>query len=136
MNERQKKAAALRAAEKNELKKHYFKYILDSISSDDVDIEKMSDKEKVEFAFKMFYEEKVKNDRRNISRLDLLTEWLQGLCSTVSIAFSYCDIRKIGKSWGILLTPMDKFVNGWFENVAVMMFQLAKELDADIAEYL
>lgn len=135
MNERQKMAAALRAAKNNELKKHYFQYILDSISSDDVDVSKMSDKEKIEFAFKMFYEEKVKNDRRNIPRLDLLTEWLQGLCSTVSIAFSYCDIREIAHSWHVH-SSMGDFVENWFKNVATMMFRLAEELGVDIEKYM
>lgn len=58
-----------------------YAYILDSISSDDVDVESMSDKERIEFALDMFYDEIYKNDRRRMSTLEKLTYWISGLCS-------------------------------------------------------
>lgn len=61
-----------------------YAYILDSISSDDVDVESMSDKERIEFALDMFYDEIYKNDRRRMSTLEKLTYWISGLCS-------YCE---------------------------------------------
>lgn len=73
-----------------------YAYILDSISSDDVDVESMSDKERIEFALDTFYVEKFKDDRRRMSALDLLTEWIAGLCSTVNVAFTNYDIAKVG----------------------------------------
>lgn len=51
-----------------------YAYILDSISSDDADVESMSDKERIEFALDTFYVEKFKDNRRRMSALDLLTE--------------------------------------------------------------
>lgn len=122
MNERQEIAAIRRAAEKNEQNMKWYSYILDSIHSDDVDVSVMSDKMKIEFAFKMFYEEMVKNDKRRLSRLSLLTDWLQGLCSTVNIAFTDYDIMQIGKMWKI---HDPYFVENWFKNIAKKMIELA-----------
>ena len=133
MNERQKNAAAETVAEMNELSKKWYSYILDSIHSDDVDISVMSDKMKIEFAFNMFYEEKVKNDKRNISRLELLTDWLQGLCSTVNIAFTDYDIMQIGEMWK---SHDPYFVENWFRNTARKMIELAATLGVRMDKYL
>nr|WP_297000155.1 hypothetical protein [Prevotella sp.] len=133
MNERQKIAAFETAAEMNELNKKWYSYILDSIHSDDVDISVMSDKMKIEFALNMFYEEKVKNDKRNISRLELLTDWLQGLCSTVNIAFTDYDIMQIGEMWK---THDPCFVENWFRNTARKMIELAATLGVRMDKYL
>lgn len=122
MNERQKIAAIRAAAEKNEQNMKWYSYILDSIHSDDVDVSVMSDKMKIEFAFKMFHEEMVKNNNRVISILGLLTDWLQGLCSTVNIAFTDYDIMQIGKMWKI---HDPYFVENWFKNIAKKMIELA-----------
>ena len=61
MNERQEIAAIRTAAEMSEQNMKWYSYILDSIHSDDVDVSVLSDKMKIEFAFKMFHEEMVKN---------------------------------------------------------------------------
>lgn len=122
MNERQKIAAIRSAAEMNEQNMKWYSYILDSIHSDDVDVSVMSDKMKIEFAFKMFHEEMVKNNNRGISILGLLTDWLQGLCSTVNIAFTDYDIMQIGKMWKI---HDPYFVENWFKNIAKKMIELA-----------
>jgi hypothetical protein len=122
MNERQKIAAIRSAAEMNEQNMKWYSYILDSIHSDDVDVSVMSDKMKIEFAFKMFHEEMVKNNNRGISILGLLTDWLQGLCSTVNIAFTDYDIMQIGKMWK---SHDPYFVENWFKNIAKKMIELA-----------
>lgn len=133
MNERQEIAAIRKAAEKNEQNVKWYSYILDSIHSDDVDVSVLSDKMKIEFAFKMFYEEMVKNDNRIVSRLDLLTDWLQGLCSTVNIAFADYDILQIKKLWRC----RDRnFVGDWFKNIAKKMLELAYILGVDTDKYL
>ena len=122
MNERQKIAAIRAAAEMNEQNMKWYSYILHSIHSDDVDVSVMSDKMKIEFAFKMFHEEMVKNNNRGISILGLLTDWLQGLCSTVNIAFTDYDIMQIGKMWK---SHDPYFVENWFKNIAKKMIELA-----------
>lgn len=122
MNERQKIAAIRTAAEMNEQNMKWYSYILDSIRSDDVDVSVMSDKMKIDFAFKMFHEEMVKNNNRRMSILGLLTDWLQGLCSTVNIAFTDYDIMQIGKMWK---SHDPYFVENWFKNIAKKMIELA-----------
>lgn len=133
MNERQEIAAIRKAAEMNEQNMKWYSYILDSIHSDDVDVSVLSDKMKIEFAFKMFYEEMVKNDNRIVSRLDLLTDWLQGLCSTVNIAFADYDILQIKKLWKC---HDHNFVEDWFKNIAKKMLELAYILGVYTDKYL
>lgn len=133
MNERQEIAAIRTAAEMNEQNMKWYSYILDSIHSDDVDVSVLSDKMKIEFAFKMFYEEMVKNDNRRVSRLDLLTDWLQGLCSTVNIAFADYDILQIKKLWKC---HDHNFVGDWFKNIAKKMIELAYILGVHTDKYL
>ena len=115
MNERQEIAAIRTAAEMNEQNMKWYSYILDSIHSDDVDVSVLSDKMKIEFAFEMFHKEAVKGDKRNISRLELLTYWLQGLCSTVNIAYEDYEIKQIRKLWKC---HDHNFVGDWFKNIA------------------
>lgn len=133
MNERQEIAAIRTAAEMSEQNMKWYSYILDSIHSDDVDASVLSDKMKIEFAFKMFHEEMVKNDKRRLSRLSLLTDWLQGLCSTVNIAFSDYDIKQIGKLWKC---HDHNFVGDWFKNIAKKMLELAYILGVNTDKYL
>lgn len=132
MNERQKIAAIRTAAEMNELNKKWYSYILDSIQSDDVDVSVMSDKMKIEFAFEMFYKEMVKNNNSRLSLLSLLTDWLQGLCSTVNIAFMDYDIMQIGKMWK---SHDPYFVENWFCNTARKMIELASILGVNTDKY-
>ena len=132
MNERQEIAAIRTAAEMNEQNMRWYSYILDSIHSDDVDVSVLSDKMKIEFAFKMFHEEMVKNNNRRISILGLLTDWLQGLCSTVNIAFTDYDIMQIGKMWKI---HDPYFVENWFKNIAKKMLELAHILGVNTDKY-
>lgn len=132
MNERQKIAAIRTAAEMNELNKKWYSYILDSIQSDDVDITVMSDKMRIEFAFDMFNKEMVKYNNSRLSLLSLLTDWLQGLCSTVNIAFTDYDIMQIGKMWK---SHDPYFVENWFSNTARKMIELAHILGVNTDKY-
>lgn len=132
MNERQKIAATRTAAEMNELNKKWYSYILDSIQSDDVDITVMSDKMRIEFAFDMFNKEMVKNNNSRLSLHSLLTDWLQGLCSTVNIAFTDYDIMQIGKMWK---SHDPYFVENWFSNTARKMIELAHILGVNTDKY-
>lgn len=114
-----------------------YAYILDSISSDEVDVESMSDKERIEFALDTFYVEKFKNDRRGMSALDLLTEWISGLCSTVNVAFTNYDIAQIGTEWGYCRTDasVSLFVRSWFERIAGGILRLAKIYGVDMSRF-
>ena len=132
MNERQEIAAIRTAAEMNEQNMRWYSYILDSIHSDDVDVSVLSDKMKIEFAFKMFHEEMVKNNNRRMSILSLLTDWIQGLCSTVNIVFTDYDIMQIGKMWKI---HDPYFVENWFKNIAKKMLELAYILGVNTDKY-
>lgn len=114
-----------------------YAYILDSISSDDVDVESMSDKERIEFALDMFYVEKFKDDRRRMSTPELLTEWIGGLCSTVNVAFTNYDIAKVGTEWGYCRTDArtSQFVHTWFERIANGILRLAKIYGVNMSRF-
>ena len=110
-----------------------YSYILDSILTDVIDVSVLRDKKKLESAFKTFHDEMVKNDKRRLSRLSLLTDWLQGLCSTVNIAFADYDIKQIGKLWKC---HDHNFVGDWFKNIAKKMLELAYILGVNTDKYL
>ena len=114
-----------------------YAYILDSISSDDVDVESMSDKERIEFALDMFYDEIYKNDRRRMSTLEELTYWISGRCSTVSVTFADYDIAQLGKEWGYCRTDArtSQFVHTWFERIANGILRLAKIYGVDMSRF-
>lgn len=120
-----------------EVRGKMYAYILDSISSDEVDVESMSDKERIEFALDTFYVEKFENDRRGMSALDLLTEWISGLCSTVNVAFTDYDIAQIGTEWGYCRTDasISLFVRSWFERIAGGILRLAKIYGVDMSRF-
>lgn len=114
-----------------------YAYILDSISSDDADVESMSDKERIEFALDAFYDEIYKNDRRRTSTLEKLTYWISGLCSTVNVAFTNYDIAKVGTEWGYCRTDArtSQFVRTWFERIANGILRLAKIYGVDMSRF-
>ena len=114
-----------------------YAYILESISSDEVDVESMSDKERIEFALDAFYVEKFEGDRRRMSAPELLTEWIGGLCSTVNVAFTNYDIAKVGTEWGYCRTDArtSQFVHKWFERIANGILRLAKIYGVDMSRF-
>lgn len=109
-----------------------FAYLFDCIYSDDFDVEQMSDREKVEYVFKMFkaehggeyYKKRFPNEQSRIS------DWLQGLPLACSVSFYNDDIIRIGKSWGFCQTDRKaaEFVNNWFNVLALRLIQMRNAL--------
>lgn len=105
-----------------------FAYILDSVYSDEIDTESMTDKERIEFLLNTFFEEKYKDDRRGMCTFDLLREWLQGLPSAVDVSFSYYDIAVAGEELGYCKDARSKerFINNWWGILASNIIRLAR----------
>lgn len=105
-----------------------FAYILDSVYSDVIDTESITDKEKIEFLLDTFFEEKCKYDRSGMCTFDLLREWLQGLPSAISVAFYYSDIAATGKSMGYCKDARSesRFINNWWTILASNILRLAR----------
>lgn len=114
-----------------------FAYILDSVYSDVIDTESMTDKERIEFLLDTFFEEKYKDDRRRMCVLDLLREWLQGLPSAISVAFYYGDIAAIGKSIGYCKDARSeaRFVNSWWDRLSFNILRLARIYKIDMSRF-
>lgn len=114
-----------------------FAYILDSVYSDEIDCEKMTDKERIGFLLDTFFEEMYKNDRRRMCVLDLLREWLQGLPSTISVAFYYCGIAETGKKMGYCKDARSeaRFVNNWWRMLAFDILRLARIYGIDMSRF-
>lgn len=114
-----------------------FAYILDSVYSDVIDTESMTDKERIEFLLDTFFEEMYKNDRRRMCVLDLLREWLQGLPSAINIAFSYYDIAVTGKSMGYCKDARSesRFINNWWTILASNILRLARIYEINISRF-
>lgn len=105
-----------------------FAYILDSVYSDELNTETMTDKERIEFLLDTFFEEKCKYDRSGMRTIDLLREWLQGLPSAISVAFYYSDIAATGKSMGYCKDARSeaRFVNSWLDRLSFNILRLAR----------
>lgn len=114
-----------------------FAYILDSVYSDEIDTESMTDKERIEFLLDTFFEEKYKYDRRMMRVYDLLREWLQGLPSAISVAFSYYDIAVTGKTMGYCKDARSeaRFINNWWGMLAYNILRLARIYEIDMSRF-
>lgn len=114
-----------------------FAYILDSVYSDVIDTESMTDKEKIEFLLDTFFEEKCKYDRSGMCTFDLLREWLQGLTSAINIAFSDYDIAVTGKSMGYCKDARSesRFINNWWTILASNILRLARIYEINISRF-
>lgn len=114
-----------------------FAYILDSVYSDVIDTESMTDKERIEFLLDTFFEEMYKNDRRRMCTVNLLREWLQGLPSAISVAFSYYDISVTGKSLGYCKDARSesRFINNWWGILASNILRLARIYEIDMSSF-
>lgn len=114
-----------------------FAYILDSVYSDVFDTESMTDKERIEFLLDTFFEEKYKYDRRRLCVLDLLREWLQGMPSAISVAFSYYDIAVTGKTMGYCKDARSeaRFINNWWGMLAYYILRLARIYEIDMSRF-
>lgn len=108
-----------------------FGYVLDCIYNEDN--ENMTDKEVVNYFFDCFNKEY--NDayyRRLYPNLqERISQYIQGLPTCISIAFTDYDIINIGKTWGYCKTEpqTSKFVNNWFDVIALRLIQLREKLN-------
>ena len=114
-----------------------FAYILDSVYSDEIDTESMTDKERIEFLLDTFLVEKYKDDRRRMCTFELLREWLQGLPSAISVAFYYGDIAAIGKSIGYCKDARSeaRFINNWWGILAQNILRLARIYEISMSRF-
>lgn len=114
----------------------WYQYILDCVNSDDVDVTAMTDKEKIEFVLERFNEDR--NGAWWKQEYPLLSErignYLAGLPSSCSVAFSDYDIAQIGKSWGLAYDPA-RFVYYWFKNCGRRIVELANMYEIDLYRY-
>lgn len=114
-----------------------FAYILDSVYSDVIDTDSMTDKEKIGFLIDTFFEEKCKYDRSGMCTFDLLREWLQGLPSAISVAFYYSDIAATGKSMGYCKDARSesRFINNWWTILASNILRLAHIYEINMSRF-
>lgn len=102
-------------------------YVLDCIQSDEVEL--TTDKERIEYFFRMFG---VEGDCENKRRLcpneqERIAQYLRGLPSCCGIAYANYDIVQIGKSWGYILDTERKeneFCERWFNVMALRLMQI------------
>lgn len=111
-------------------------YVLDAIHTDNLFECPMSDMEKMVYFFETFNKEyNNEYNKRCYPRMEnRIAEYLKGLPSCISVAFSNYDIKQIGKSWGYCKTDKQtaRFVNGWFDAIAYRLIQLAKYYNINI----
>ena len=83
-----------------------------------------------------FESEFLHNGNRDISTSKVLAEWLQGLPSIISIAYTNYDILQIGMECGLIKkeypteagreSAENTFIGGWFNRVAMQLLQIAR----------
>lgn len=80
-------------------------YILSCIDADGYDLDRQpeTDKEKLLFLWETFNAEYGWNIKR-IGAFKALVEWLQGLPSSIGIAFTNWEILELARKWGSLKT--------------------------------
>lgn len=108
-----------------------FAYVLDCIYNDEKD--NMSDKEAINYFFECFNKEYNNNYNKRLypNLQERISQYIQGLPTCISIAFTDYDIINIGKSWGYCTTPAKtaNFVNNWFSVIAWRLMQLKDKLN-------
>lgn len=108
-----------------------FAYVLDCIYNDEKD--NMSDKEAINYFFECFNKEYNNNYNKRLcpNLQERISQYIQGLPTCISIAFTDYDIINIGKSWGYCTTPAKtaNFVNNWFSVIAFRLIQLKEKLN-------
>lgn len=108
-----------------------FAYVLDCIYNDEKD--NMSDKEAINYFFECFNKEYNNNYNKRLypNLQERISQYIQGLPTCISIAFTDYDIINIGKSWGYCTTPAKtaNFVNNWFSVIAWRLIQLKDKLN-------
>lgn len=125
-----------------QIKKHAFKYILDSIDGDGYDVQLTTDKEKIDFVYNTFlseYAHQIKYYGGNKQRA--FREYLAGLPSCINIEFRNYYILEMAKKWGSLPENAterqeDKILSNWFNYIATQFFQLRDKINHQIIHEL
>jgi len=104
------------------------RYILDCIASDDHDIFKLTEKNKLEFLFERFTSEKDYEIRINGPRI-AFSDWCMGLPSCFNIEFENYKILKLAKKWGSLAQNAtekeeEKILSNYWNFITTKTFQL------------
>lgn len=109
-----------------------FAYLLDAIYNPDTGEQFATDADAVRYIWGRFNEEfnHEYNRRRCPNLSQRVGEWFAGLPSGVSIAFTYCDIEQVGKSWGYCQTERkaEKFCADWFGVLGLRFVQMVEAL--------
>jgi hypothetical protein len=114
-------------------KQFIFDYILDGIDGAGYDVELNSDKDKINFVIDCLNAEygwKVTRD----GQFSALVDWLMGLPSAVSMAYSYHDIIKLAKEQGSLSQyatekEEDTICDNYWRYMAMRILELHKKLN-------
>jgi hypothetical protein len=101
-------------------------YLINCINSDDVELITVADK--IEFSRKDFYGSQEWNVKR-VGEQVAVREWLQGLPSSIGIAFMNYEILQIAVTWGSMPADYterqaDKILDNWFNLLAAKLCQL------------
>lgn len=119
------------------IKKHAFKYILDSIDGDGYDVQLTTDKEKIDFVYDTFsneYSYTIEHYKRaGINEKRVFADYLAGLPSCINIEFRNYYILEMAKQWGSIPENAterqeDKIISNWFAFIATNFFQLKNKL--------
>lgn len=83
-----------------------------------------------------FESEFLHNGNRDIATSKVLAEWLQGLPSIITIAYTNYDIIHLGTECGLIKSEYstevgresaeNTFIGGWFNRVAMQLLQIAR----------
>lgn len=104
-----------------------YAYVLDCIHSDEVEL--TTDKERIEYFFRMFGMEGDCDYKRRMypNEQERIAQYLQGLPSCCSVAYTYHDIIALGESWGYDLATerlANNFCERWFNIIALRLMQI------------
>lgn len=101
-----------------------YAYVLDAICFEG------TDKEKVSYFFDSFNAERnsVYDKRCYPNLTDRVANYIQGLPNCIDVAFCDYYIAETGKLWGYCKTDKQaaKFVDNWFNMIALRLIQLKK----------
>lgn len=106
---------------------YQYAYILDCINSEDVEL--TTDKQRIEYFFRMFSVEGDCEYKRRMypNEQERIEQYLRGLPSCCGIAYENHVIIEIGRSWGCSLDTErkeDEFCERWFSVMAFRLMQI------------
>ena len=121
----------------------WYSYVLDSIdessAASDLDLTFEDDRSRIKFFLEQFNEEyNYDYNKQSYPTLRLrISEYLQGLPSSINIHYTYYDIIRLTKEWeGYKSKNKEEyFCNNWFKILATCILQLAARYKIDIYKY-